>query len=497
MNADVVIVGSGISGLTSASILARRGKRVVVVEKQPQPGGALRRFKRKGTSFDVGFHYTGLLGEGELLDFLWRYCGVLPGLQPVRLMGGYDHFEFKDLLHPVRGFFSYESFARELKEKFPADHSAIDSYFSAIREICSHVPFYNPELALTPFLRGYKSRPTSLLKFLRSITDNPHLKAVFAAPAFLYGTPVTEGALEVHALVAHGYYNGAYTVEGGGQAIVDTFLAVLEKAGVEVLAGLSVDEILVEDGAAAGVVLSDGQKIAAREIIYTGHPASLLSKVPKGVFRPAYHKRLEGLQNSLSMFAVFGRSEKELNPLSGPLNHFILPPGDDILSKRPATPFAVRPMMMTGTRTTSVEALQQERNGIILLRLGYWQDVERFSASTSGSRPDGYRDLKQRVGTEMIETAERRWGHICGNIEPFAVGTPLTFRDELNAPGGCAYGAMHALEQFNPDVRTKLPGLFLAGQSTLMTGVAGSSISGLVAAGEILGLESLWEDIRR
>ncbi len=83
MNADVVIVGSGVSGLTSATILAKQGKKVVVVEKQPQFGGALRQFKRQGLSFDVGFHYTGCLGEGEFLDFLWRYCEVLPAITPV------------------------------------------------------------------------------------------------------------------------------------------------------------------------------------------------------------------------------------------------------------------------------------------------------------------------------------------------------------------------------------------------------------------------------
>jgi all-trans-retinol 13,14-reductase len=77
------------------------------------------------------------------------------------------------------------------------------------------------------------------------------------------------------------------------------------------------------------------------------------------------------------------------------------------------------------------------------------------------------------------------------------MGTPLTFRDELSAPEGCAYGAMHCLNQYNPQPRTRVPGLLLSGQSTLMTGVVGASISGMVSAGEILGLESLWQEIRR
>ena len=497
MNADVVIVGSGVSGLTSATILAKKGKKVVVVEKQPQFGGALRQFKRQGISFDVGFHYTGCLGDGELLDLLWRYCGVIPGVSPVSLTTGYDQFEFAGKPEQVHGYFSYENFIRELKSHFPNESSGIDQYFGVVQEICSEVPFYNTDLPLEPFLRGYKSRPSSFNQFLKKVTGDLYLRALFMAPGFLYGAPVEVASLEVHALVAHGYYSGAYTVEGGGQAIVDSYIKALEHLGGKLIAGVSVENIVEKEGKTAGVLLSDGRSIECSDVIYTGHPASLLPKVPGGVFRPAYCKRLQGLANSLSMFAVFARSEKQLNPLDGALNHYVLPSGYDVLTGNSNTPQHLRPMMMTGTRTGSCQSLQQDSNGIILLRLGYWQEVERFLLSSPSTRPEEYKAYKNKIGLEMTDIAQRRWGALTGEIETLAVGTPLTFRDELNAPEGCAYGAMHCLDQFNPDVRTRLPGLYLAGQSTLMTGVAGASISGLVAAGEILGLESLWEEIRK
>lgn len=497
MDADVVIVGSGVSGLTSAAILAKRGKKVVVVEKQPRFGGALRQFKRRGISFDVGFHYTGCLGDGELLDLLWRYCGVLPGVRPVPLTGGYDHFEFEGKPDPVRGYFAYGKLAAELKSHFPNECSAIDQYFSVVQRICAEVPFYKTDLPLMPFLRGYKSRPSSLDHFLKNITANPYLRAVFMSPGFLYGAPVEKASLEVHALVAHGYYSGAYTVEGGGQAIVDGFLGAVKGFGGELIAGVSVDAIVEKAGKTAAVVLGDGRVIECSNVIYTGHPASLVPKVPKGVFRPAYHKRLQHLANSLSMFVVFGRCEKPLNPIEGALNHYVLPARGDVLTGKSDTPHCQRPMMMTGTRTTVAQSLQQDANGIMLLRLGYWQDVERFALTSPQTRSGEYKAYKKEIGSEMVAVAKKRWGDLTGEIETLAVGSPLTFRDELNAPEGCAYGAMHCLDQFNPDVRTRLPGLYLAGQSILMTGVAGASISGLVAAGEILGLESLWEEVKK
>ena len=159
------------------------------------------------------------------------------------------------------------------------------------------------------------------------------------------------------------------------------------------------------------------------------------------------------------MYAVFGESEKRLDPAEVPLNYYLLPSEGDILDIREHT--SQRPMMMTGTRDIAADGLQSKRNGIILLRLGYWQDMEKFTSSLRCSRPDDYLLFKRRVADEMIGEAERRWGHCCGAIEPLAVGTPLTFRDELSAPEGCAYGAMHRLGQYNPEVRTRLPGAFL------------------------------------
>lgn len=497
MKADVVIVGSGVSGLTAGAILAKKGKKVVIVEKQTSFGGALRQFRRNKIAYDVGFHYTGCLGHGEILDILWRYCGVLSDISVIPLSAGYDHFEFRDRGNPVRGYFSYERFAAELKRHFPSEKSGIDKYFTEVRNICAEVPFYDTKFSLTAFLRGYKTRPRSLATFLNDVTENTHLRAVLSTPTFLYGVPIGQASLEVHALVAHGYYSGAYTIMGGGQSIVDSFISTLTRQGVELLSGCEVRRIEEENGVVAGVKLENGERISCAQVIYTGHPSQIVNMVSGSMFRPAYRTRLRELKNSLSMFAVFGKGDRRLDTLNGPLNYYLLPAEGDVIPENWNIPHHQRPMMMTSTRGRKDQSLHADSDGIILLRLGYWQDVCRFEKDSSDRRSDSYEEYKAGIAREMVHIAEERWGDICGKIEVLAVGTPLTFRDELAAPEGCAYGAMHCLDQFNPDVRTRLPGLYLCGQSILMTGVAGATISGLVGAGEILGLEALWEEVKK
>ena len=498
MNADIVIAGSGISGLTAAAILAKKGRRVVVLEKQPKLGGTLRQFTRQGIGFAVGFHYTGCLGEGEVLDLLWHYCDVDRLIQKVALAeNGFDSFEFPDYSRPVKAYFDYAKLADELKDHFPGDAPGIDQYFQAVRANCQDIPFYNTSLPLTPFLRGMRPEGTSLLETIDRYVVDTHLKAVLKAPAFLYGVPLHQVSFETHSMVAHGYYSGAYTVRDGGQAIVDAFLQVLEENGAELITEAGLASVEAADGKVSGIVTENGLRIACSQVVYTGHPAAIIDMVPDKIFRPSYQKRLRGLLNTLSMFGVFGVSEKTIDPLQGALNYYYLPQPEQLLPGAPDVPHNLRPLLLTATRNGRDEFLQAQGNGIILLRPGYWSEVEGFSTGQWKKRANGYGEFKQRVAGEMVTQAQELWLEHCGTIETLATGTPLTFQDELSAPEGCTYGAMHCLGQFNPDIRTRLPGLYLSGQSILMTGVVGASISALVAAGEILGLESLWEEVKQ
>ena len=68
MRYDVVIIGSGFGGLVCAHLLAKAGKRVLVLERQLQAGGCIQSYQRRGQAFDTGLHYVGGLGEGQKLN---------------------------------------------------------------------------------------------------------------------------------------------------------------------------------------------------------------------------------------------------------------------------------------------------------------------------------------------------------------------------------------------------------------------------------------------
>ena len=83
MKYDYVIIGGGVSGMTTAIILAKNSFNVALVEKSKKTAPLIRGFTRKGVYFDTGFHHTGGLGDGEILDTLFHYLGLADRLEKI------------------------------------------------------------------------------------------------------------------------------------------------------------------------------------------------------------------------------------------------------------------------------------------------------------------------------------------------------------------------------------------------------------------------------
>ena len=91
---DVIIVGAGIGGLTSALLLARQGVRVALLERQPYAGGCCSSFKANGYTFDACVDSIGALGKGEALRRVLEED-----------LGIWDKVKFYDLSPIRRNFF--------------------------------------------------------------------------------------------------------------------------------------------------------------------------------------------------------------------------------------------------------------------------------------------------------------------------------------------------------------------------------------------------------
>ena len=492
-----IVIGSGISGLTAALLLHRHGHDVMVVEQQAQAGGALHRFKRQGFSYDVGFHYTGGLGQDEALRKLWRYCGIDDDIETISFPEeAADCIQVKGFPENINAYFSYEKFPEELFRLFPREQQGIKTFFQTIKDTGEKNPFYNLSLPLTDFLRELAfPEQITLGDLIRSCTADKSLQAVLSHPVFLHGVQPDNIGLAMHASVAHPVYSGMYTIDRGGQAIADAYLKQLKKCGIEVLTNAHVDTIQADNGRVTGISTSKGD-YSASNVIFTGHPALLPDMVTTGALRKVYNNRLKEAACTCSMFMVFGAVHDDQFDSQLQWNNYLsLPQGlriPDIDSNQPEECFF---LSGCGLRDLKDSNDTKRESSVILMRPASWEESIDFDLGRK-KRTGEYQSWKEEQGHKLVEAVNMKWDGLLHDFRVINTASPLTFRDELNYVQGSVYGVQHSTDQFAIGARTRLSGLWLSGQSTLLTGIMGASFSALVTVGGMIGLESLWEEVR-
>ena len=141
MKFDSIIIGSGISGLTSALVLAQQGFRVAVLEQNEKLAPLMSRFPRDGVWFDSGFHYTSGFGPSESLTVLLHYLKIRELINPIPLNpNGYDVIVIDDK-REIRIPNGFERVREVFCRHFPKSHRAIDAYIERIKYIIDNTPF--------------------------------------------------------------------------------------------------------------------------------------------------------------------------------------------------------------------------------------------------------------------------------------------------------------------------------------------------------------------
>ncbi|SFL84683.1 all-trans-retinol 13,14-reductase [Desulfomicrobium norvegicum] len=486
MRQDFVIIGSGISGMTAALLLARQGYKVTLVEKFQSASPTVRGFSRQGVYFDTGLHYTGSFAPGEILDVYFKYLG-LKGI----VRAPFDPHCFDRLRYPKQKVefqlpVGYEQIQVRLCENFPREAKAIRTYLADVRKNFEHSPFLNLEHKVSV---DTLESPVTLETYLNELTNDRLLKSVLGIHALLYGVPPQEIAFSDHAKIAGSYYQSVHGIVGGGLSVVRAFEAALEDSKIEVRYGNGAKQVqLTPAGKICGLILDDNEIIETDQILSTIHPAKLLELVPDGAFRPTFSRRLRELVDTPSAYMLFGISEKPL-PILERSNLFVCPETDVDNFFQPNRLPEQGPWYLASTKQDS------EKRGVVVIAPGSIQDVAAWKSSKLGKRSFEYRAHKQKR-LDHMRTALLKHVPELESVRFVEGATPLTLRDYMNTPTGSLYGIRHTVNQFNPAPATRIPGLLLAGQSIVAPGLLGAVISAFLTCGFIIGHNKLRKELR-
>ncbi len=322
-----IVIGSGFGGLAAAVRLGARGYRVTVLERLDAPGGRASVFRQDGFTFDAG---PTIVTAPFLLEELWAMCGKKLAddidLRPI------DPF-YKIRFDSGEVFTYTGDHARmraEIARFNPADAEGYDRFMKLCERIyrvgfeqLGAVPFNTmwdmaklaPQLLTLGTLRSVYGMCASYIK-------DERLRTVLSFhPLLVGGNPFAASAIYslINFLERDG---GVHFAMGGTGTLVTGLTGLIEGQGNAVRCNAEVKEILVQEGAAAGVRLADGTTLRA-DIVVSNACAAYTYKhlVPAEHRRRWTDRKIDNARYSMSLFVWYFGTKKRYDDVA---HHTIL-----------------------------------------------------------------------------------------------------------------------------------------------------------------------------
>jgi phytoene desaturase len=490
MNKQVLVIGAGFAGLSTAALLAKEGFQVTILEKCDSPGGRARLWEKDGFAFDMGPSWYLM---PEVFDAYFRLFGKERD-QYYRLNKLSTHYKvFFENHDPVTITSDFDA-TRQVFEGFEAGAGKkLESYVANAR--------YKYTTAMEDFLyREYRH----IFQFLnwRLMTEgmrlnvfqslDPYVRRYFSdvrarqileyAMVFLGASPSNAPAL--YSLMSYlDLSDGVYFPVGGMYAIVEGLVKLCEELGVQIEYGVDVKHIDERHGVLATIqAQKQGQhcEYRADAVVMCGDYAH----ADRDLLAPekANHSRAYWDKSVLapSMFIAYLGLNRELPELA---HHNLYFSHDwdrhfDAVFKRPAWPDNPCFYLSAASKTDSRAAPKGKENLFLLV--------------PTAPGLDDTEEVRQAYYEKALTHVEQRLGiSIRSSIEVERLFSQRDFTDSYHAFKGTALGLSHTLFQtavFRPSLRSKrVRGLFFAGQYTHpgvgvpMTFIASQVVTPIVA----------------
>ncbi len=516
MQYDVVIIGAGLSGLSAASLLSKKGLKVAVVEQASTPGGACGIFKRGNNIFDQGSAM--LYGFGEHGFNAHRF--LFNCLEEPIVMVKHDllyvvHYNGKK----IRFFADIDRFIKELSDAFPGQEKNIRRFYKDMQKCYTHVisetPNYSTPDTMNPKdgLKSVLRHPVSYMRFLSylNISAKKLLSKYFSDPDILhffdkltstycYATLDEAPAILASVMFIDNHEGGSYYPAGSTLFLPGKLEKVIEENNGDMYYGCEVCEVLFEDGAnPCGVLLKDGRKIYADNIIYSGTVWNLYGKLLSKVSLTEKEQKWAAQIPTYPSVVLYSLVDKK-----------VIPKDTAPIEMLAANPEAIDESEITVYILSIDDHTICDENKHVVIAIGpSFRDWKECGCDGTNCRDSEYHDCyckqKKEETLRILSVLEKRFPGFNNGLTYCELATPVTIERYTMKNGGCAAGPKQMLGQhmlLRQPIRTRFENLYACGESTTMgTGTPTVTTSGIAAANAILERKGLstyvWEPTRK
>jgi len=487
---DVLVIGAGLSGLTAASLLSKRGLKVGVIDRSYNPGGSCGIFKRQGITFDQGSAM--MYGFGEQGFNPHRF--VMNCLEePIDILH-HDHLYCVNYQgHRIVFTQDIDLFVERLGELFPSEKDNLKRYYHDMYTLYKQVfiefpAFSSPdETDLDNSIRGIKKHPLAYIKFLsylnkstdsvmRQYFKDPEIFKFFNKLTSTYSyTSVKETpAIMSSIMFIDNHVGGSYYPAGGSYMLPEKLVKVIEENGGVMMMEKEVASILFEDKKAIGVKLTNDDTILAKNTIYSGTVWNLYGKlIQEPLISKALIEKTKKLVPTYPSVVLYAYVDAHVIPKDTlPLEMLIGNP--DTLDESEVTVY----ILSIDDKTLCPET------GHVIMAIG--PSFEEWDHNDQKT----YLVQKEKEKIRLLNVLEKRFPGFTQAVILTDVATPATIERYCMKNKGAVAGPKQMIGQhmFNRlHIRSPWPNLFYCGESTAMgTGTPAVTISGLSAANAIL-----------
>ncbi len=478
---DVIVVGSGLGGLSAAARMSKAGLRVLVLEQHVFAGGYAHHFLRKvkGTDivydFDVALHQTGNLIPGRSMHKILTGLGVLERI-------GLNRFDIayrtRGPAHDLQIPADAGDYEKLLCETYPEHAGGIRDLFASMRSI-------DQSDSGSPSPEAMNIMGMTLQEFVDSHVRDERITAIFATLWGYLGLVPSKVSAFMYAIMWSSFhFGGCFYVKGGGQALSDAFVSVIEANRGKVLLNTEVTQIVTEAGRVTAVATARRGTFRAPVVVSNAAaPLTFHGLLDDPSLGREDCERVDGLPLACSISQAYvgirgDASELGLRDRGGFYN-----PTYDLDAEWNTVErgdYRSGGWLMGNHNIADPGHAPAGRSILHVATIAngaLWVDLDETT----------YREKKRELEEYLIDRLAEAIPDVRDRIDVCETGTPRTMKRYSWNPSGSIYGyaytpSSHSI--FRPSPRTSVPGLYLAGAWTFPgAGFGGTMVSGYNTAG--------------